>query len=67
MAKTVEEVIYQLYETMDFDDLIVWAELYKVEHSKVTEWLDDEWPDNESALRQKVSDAAIAVFEKGSK
>lgn len=66
MAKTVEEAIYQLYAYMSFLELIVWADLYKVEHNE-DEWVDDEWPDKENALRQEVSDAAIRVFEKGSK
>ena len=65
MAKTIEEVIYQMYGTMDFDDLIVWADLYKVAHFE-EEWLDDEWSDKEDALRGEVADAAIKVFEKGS-
>ena len=66
MPKTVEEVIYELYEAIAFDTLIVWANFYKVEHNE-EEWSDDEWPDKESVLRQEVSDAAIRVFEKGSK
>lgn len=66
MAKTIEEAAYQLFEAMDFDELIVWAKLYEVEHNE-EEWLKDEWTDKERDLRGEVADAAIKVFEKGSK
>lgn len=65
MAKMIEEAVYELYEEMAFNILIIWADLYKVEHDE-EDWLDDEWTDKECALRGEVSDAAIKVFEKGS-
>lgn len=64
MAKTIEEAVYAIFEDMDFEILIIWANLYKVEHDEDS-WLDDEWTDKESSLRQEVSDAMIKVFEKG--
>ena len=66
MAKTAEEVIYELYAAMDFELLIIWADLYKVAHHE-EEWLSSDWSDQEDGLRQEVADAAIKVFEKGSK
>ena len=64
MAKTIEEAVYVLFEDMDFNALIFWANQLKIAHDE-EEWFDDEWIDKESALKQEVSDAMIKVFEKG--
>ncbi len=34
MAKTIEEAVYQVFGDIDFEVLIAWADLYKVEHHK---------------------------------
>ncbi len=65
MPRTVEDIIAELYDAMDFDMLISWADLLNVEHDK-EHWLDDECTDKESALRQEVAEAAIKVFEEHS-
>jgi len=56
--KTIEDVIDQLFENMDFDNLIIWADTLEVEHNEKL-WLDDMWPDHETDLRVKVAETFL--------
>jgi len=61
MAKlSIEDLIDQFVEDLDFDTLIVWADILDVEHDE-SQWLDDMWPDLEGELREKVGDAMAQV------
>lgn len=46
----------QYYENLDFDSLIVEADMLGVSHDQES-WLDDEWPEAEDALRVRVINA----------
>ena len=46
----------QTVETLDFDKLLLWANIFSVPHYEA-EWMDDEWPDREDDLRADVVDA----------
>ena len=55
-AMTMTDLIEQFVEDLEFDVLLGWADLFKVEHNE-KHWLDDEWPDKEDELRVEVADS----------
>jgi hypothetical protein len=57
---TIDDLIEQFVEDLDFDVLIVWADILGVEHDE-NSWLDDMWPELEGELREKVGDAMATV------
>ena len=57
-----ENLIDQFVEDLDFDVLIIWADILGVEHEEKS-WLDDMWPDKESELRVEVMNAMAKVGE----
>lgn len=52
----IDDLIDQFIEDLDFEVLIIWADILGVEHDEDF-WLDDMWPDCESELRVEVGDA----------
>lgn len=50
----------QLVEDMEFDVLIVWADILKVPHDEEA-WLADEWIVDENELRVAVAEAMRKV------
>jgi len=51
----IDDWIDQFTESVSFDALIVWANLFGVDHEESL-WFDDTWPDHENELRQSVAD-----------
>ena len=49
-------VIEQLVDDMEFDTLIVWADILKVPHNE-NYWTDDDMPDKTDELRVAVAEA----------
>ena len=60
---TLDDLIDQFIEDLDFKVLIIWADILGVEHDEDM-WLDDMWPDAENELRVQVGDAMRKVGEK---
>lgn len=56
----IDDLIDQFIEDLDFDVLIIWADILNVEHDEDM-WFDDMWPDAESELRVEVGDAMRKV------
>ena len=46
----------QTVDSLDFDRLLLWADIFSVPHYETT-WSDDEWPDREDELRVDVVNA----------
>lgn len=63
MAKTVEDKVYELFDDMDFDTLVKWADVLEVEHHE-SEWTKSEWTDLESELRQEVSNTMVGMLSR---
>jgi len=55
--KTPEDMILQLIEDMDFDTLIIWANILEVEVNYPP--VDDMWPEWDNELRVEVVEALI--------
>ncbi len=49
-------------ESMDFAEVIVWANKLGVEHDKES-WLDDEYPEKENDLRVRLATAMAQIGE----
>ncbi|MHC4346341.1 MAG: hypothetical protein ACYSUP_16830 [Planctomycetota bacterium] len=60
---TMDDLICQFVEDVDFDTLIIWADILGVEHDE-NHWLDDMWPELEGELREKVGEAMTRVGKK---
>ena len=60
---TMDDLIEQFVSDLDFDVLIIWADILEVEHDE-NMWLDDMWPDCEAELRTEVGDAMARVGQK---
>ena len=60
---TMDDLIEQFVTDLEFDVLIIWADILGVEHDE-NFWLDDMWPDCEAELRTKVGDAMAEVGQK---
>lgn len=60
---SMDNLIDQFVENLDFDVLIIWADILDVEHEENL-WLDDMWPELESELRVKVSEAMAEIGRK---
>ena len=58
--KTIEDIVDQLFENMDFDTLIIWANELDVEVNYPP--LDDMWPDWENELRVEVAETMLKVI-----
>lgn len=61
---TIDDLIDQFVEDLDFDVLIIWADILNVEHEE-NSWLDDMWPELENELREKVGEAIAQIGRKG--
>lgn len=59
----MDDLIEQFVRDLDFDVLVIWADILDVEHDEGT-WLDDMWPDRGSELRQEVGDAMAKIGQK---
>ena len=59
----IDDLIDQFIEDLDFEVLIVWADILDVEHEENL-WLDDMWPELEGELRVEVGDAMRKVGQK---
>ncbi len=59
----MDDLIDQFVSDLDFDVLIIWADILDVEHDEGM-WLDDMWPDCESELRQQVAEAMVNIGKK---
>lgn len=57
---SIDDLIDNFVEELDFDILIAWADILKVRHDEDV-WLDDVWPDKEDQLRVEVGDAMAKV------
>jgi hypothetical protein len=57
---TMDDLIDQFVEDLDFDVLLIWADILEVEHEENL-WLDDMWPELECELRETVKDAMAEV------
>lgn len=55
---TIDDFIANFVDALDFDTLLTWADITRVEHNE-TEWFDDEWPDREAELRDNVVEALM--------
>lgn len=62
MPLTVEDVIDLLFDEMDFEKLIGWADVLEVPHDEET-WFKGEWLDRESELRVQVGAALTKLLE----
>lgn len=62
----IDDLIDQFIEDLDFEVLIIWADILGVEHEEDM-WLDDMWTDCESELRAEVGDAMRKVGKKEAK
>jgi len=60
MSDTIEDIVDQLFENMDFDTLIIWANELDVEVNYPP--LDDMWPDWENELRVEVAETMLKVI-----
>lgn len=56
----MDDLIDQFVGDLEFDVLVIWADILGVEHDE-NMWLDDMWPDSESELRVEVGDAMRKV------
>ena len=63
---TIDDLIDQFVSDLEFDVLIIWADVLDVEHDE-NMWLDDMWTDAENELRVQVGDAMRKVGEKKAK
>lgn len=57
---SIEDLIDQFIEDLDFDVLIIWADILDVEHDE-SQWLDDMWPEYECELRTAVGEAMANI------
>ena len=62
----IDDLIDQFVSDLDFDVLIIWADILKVEHDEDM-WLDDMWTDAENELRQEVAEAMAKIGRKDKK
>ena len=53
---TIDGLATQFVEELEFDTLLIWADIFCVDHDE-KQWLDDMWPDKESELRTAVAEA----------
>jgi len=60
MKLSIEDLINQFTEDLDFDVLIVWADILGVDHDEKT-WLGDMWVEREVDLRNEVAEAMAKV------
>lgn len=63
MTLTVDDAVDQVFDSMNFETLIGWANILNVTHDEDT-WLDDEWPDKEGELRVQIAAAMIKKLER---
>ena len=63
LKMNMDDLIEQFVSDLDFDVLVLWADILEVGHDEQY-WLDDMWPDCESELRTQVGDAMARVGEK---
>lgn len=59
----MDDLIDQFVSDLDFEVLIIWADILNVEHDEDM-WLDDMWTDCEDELRVEVAEAVRKVGEK---
>ena len=52
----MSDLATQFVEDLEFDTLLVWADILKVSPDE-NQWLDDDWPDREDDLRVAVAEA----------
>lgn len=64
MAQVEEDKVYELFDDIDFELLIKWADVLGV-NTNVSEWPKSEWTDLESELRQEVSNTMVGILTKG--
>lgn len=62
----MDDLIDQFVSDLDFDVLIIWADILNVEHDE-NMWLDDMWTDAEEELRTEVAEAMRKVGVKNAK
>lgn len=55
-ALSLDGLVEQFVGDLDFEVLIIWADVLKVDHDEDS-WLDDEYPDRENELRVGVAEA----------
>lgn len=63
LTESMTAYMTNFVEKLPFEDLLIWAQLYRVEQHSAR-WLDDEWPDKEDGLRGDVIDAMVEVWGK---
>ena len=49
MSNVVENAMVSLFDDMTVETLVIWADLFKIEHDEEN-WLDDEWTDKENEM-----------------
>ena len=57
---TLNDFVTQFVEDLDFDVLIGWADMFGIDHDYKS-WLDDDYPDKESELREQLVEAMLKV------
>lgn len=57
---SIDGLIEQFVEDLEFDVLVIWADILKVGHDEEL-WLDDIWPEKENELRTEVAQAMMDV------
>jgi len=57
----IEGVIDQMLEDAVFEDLIIWADTFDIPHNE-DEWFDDEYPDRQSELIQKITQELLKAI-----
>ncbi len=60
---SLDDLINQFTEDLDFDALIGWADLFGIDHDYKS-WFDDDYPDKESELRGQLAEAMNKVGKK---
>jgi hypothetical protein len=60
---TFEDVIFNLFENMEFETLKIWAGTLGVDWD-IESLPDDLWPDRQAELEQECADALINFFNK---
>jgi len=53
---TLDTLITQFVGDLNFEVLIIWADILKVPHNE-SQWLDDDFPDKTDELRVAVAEA----------
>lgn len=60
---TFEDIIFNLFENMEFETLKIWAGTLEIDWD-IESLPSDLWPDRQAELKQECADALIDFFDK---